>query len=163
MQSDRTDLFAYLDGLGIDATTVDHEPVFTVEESRHLHEAIEGAHTKNLFLTGKRGSLFLVVAKEDTKVDLKRLAAELGAGRFSFGKPELLAAVLGVEPGSVTPFALLHDGDGNVRVVVDAALSAYEKVSCHPLVNSATTTLRYADLLSFIRATGHEPEIKTLC
>ena len=65
-------------------------------------------HTKSLFLTNRDGSMVLAVAKDDTRVDLKALAKRLQAGRFSFGKGELLEAVLGVSPGSVTPLALVN-------------------------------------------------------
>ncbi len=69
--------------------------MFTVEQSAALRPSLPGAHTKNLFLTDKDGRMVLVVAKDDTRVDLKALAKRLGAGRFSFGKAELLEAVLG--------------------------------------------------------------------
>ena len=98
------DLFARLDDLGLETTTVEHEPVFTVEESRALRGTIPGGHCKSLFLKDKKGRFWLVVADEDRPINLKRLAKQLGAGNLSFAKPEALRAHLGVEPGSVTPF-----------------------------------------------------------
>ena len=109
MAADRRKFFARLEELGIASVTVEHEPVFTVEQSRALRETIPGAHTKNLFLADRDGRVALVVAKDDTRVDLKRVASRLGFGRLSFGKPELLGRLLGVTPGSVTPFALIND------------------------------------------------------
>lgn len=157
------DLAGYLADLGIDSTTVTHSPLHTVEESQALRGAIEGAHTKNLFLKDKKGRLFLVVAPEDAVVELKHLHVRIGAsGRLSFGKPDLLQEVLGVMPGSVTPFGLVNDHPPRVTVVLDAALMANETVNCHPLVNTATTTIRSADLLAFVRATGHEPLVIAL-
>lgn len=159
----RAKLFAYLEALGIASVTVEHEALFTVEQSQALRGTIPGAHTKNLFLRDKDGRLVLVVAKEDTKVDLKGLAKRLGLGRFSFGKPEQMKAVLGVEPGSVTALALMHEGSAALAaVVVDEALMAFAEVNCHPLDNRATTRLATADLLRFMRACGHEPEILPL-
>jgi len=156
------DLHAVLDGLGIVVTTTEHAPIHTVEESRRLRGAIPGVHTKNLFLKDDKGALFLVVALSTTRVDLKQLAKRLGAGRFSFGKPELLQEVLGVSPGSVTAFAIVNDTSQRVRVVVDANLLHYETVNCHPLENTATTNIARAELLRFIRACGHEPRIAEL-
>jgi Ala-tRNA(Pro) deacylase len=154
------DLAAYLAGLGIAATTIRHPPLFTVEQSRALRGEIPGAHTKTLFLKDKKDALFLVVALEDAPIDLKHLHGRIGAsGRLSFGRPDLLAATLGVVPGAVTPFGLVNDRPPRVNVVLDAALMAHDLVNCHPLVNTATTTLKSADLLVFIRATGHEPTI----
>jgi Ala-tRNA(Pro) deacylase len=162
MAADRTELFARLEALGIATTTVEHEPVFTVEQSASLRETLPGAHTKNLFLTDKDGRIVLVVAKNDTRVDLKALAAQLGSGRFSFGKRELLEAVLGVPAGSVTPLALINTSAACITVVVDAALLDFAEVNCHPLVNTATTRLATADLVRFIEACGHKPRILAL-
>jgi Ala-tRNA(Pro) deacylase len=162
MPIDRNTLFARLAELGIQTTTVEHPPVFTVEESAALRESLPGAHTKNLFLTDKDGRMVLVVAKDDTRVDLKALAKTLEAGRFSFGKAERLEAVLGVSPGSVTPLALLNESAAEVAVVVDETLTAFDEVNCHPLVNTATTRLATPDLIRFIKACGHEPLILPL-
>jgi Ala-tRNA(Pro) deacylase len=162
MAASRQDLFARLAELDIATTTVDHPPVFTVAESIDLERQIPGAHTKNLFLKDDRGALFLVVAMASTRVDLKLLSRALLAGRFSFGKPELLAEVLGVTPGSVTAFAIMNDTDQRVGVVIDADLLQHETINCHPLENTATTNIARADLLRFIRACGHEPRVVNL-
>lgn len=162
MVADCKTLNARLAALGIDTTTVEHEPVFTVEESAALRTSIPGAHTKNLFLTDTDGRMVLVTAKDDTRVDLKALAKKLGAGRFSFGKAERLAAVLGVSAGSVTPLALMNASAAGVTVVVDQALMDFAEVNCHPLENTATMRFATADLIRFIRACGHEPLILRL-
>ena len=158
----RRELFEKLAELGVETETVEHEPLFTVEESQALRGKIPGAHTKNLFLKCSKGSIWLVVAKEDTTVDLKGLAKHLGAGRFSFGKPELLLEILGVAPGAVTPFALINDRDKQLGLVLDQALMAHKRLNFHPLENSATTAIGRDDLLAFIRACGHEPAILAL-
>jgi len=163
MPSNRATLFARLEDLGIVSSTVEHAPLYTVEQSQALRGTIPGAHTKNLFLKDKDGRMALVVAKEDTKVDLKRLAKQLGLGRFSFGKPALMMAVFGIEPGSVTAFALVNETSQQLAaVVVDEALMDFAEVSCHPLVNSATTRLATKDLLRFMEACGHQPRILRL-
>jgi Ala-tRNA(Pro) deacylase len=153
-------LAAFLSGLGIATTTVGHAPLHTVEESRALRGVIPGAHTKNLFLKDKKDAIFLVVAPEDAVIDLKHLHNRIGAsGRLSFGRPELLLEKLGVVPGSVTPLGLINDRPPSVTVVLDAGLMESALINCHPLVNTATTTIGRDDLLAFIRATGHEPRI----
>ena len=136
--------------------------VFTVGQSAALRASLPGAHTKNLFLIDKDGRMVLIVAKDDTKVDLKGLAQRLGTGRFSFGKAELLEAVLGVSPGSVTPLALINPSAAAVAVVVDQALMDFAEVKCHPLENTATTRLAREDLIRFIEVCGHEPSILPL-
>jgi Ala-tRNA(Pro) deacylase len=157
------DLFGYLDRLGIAHPTVSHPAVFTVEEARASRGAVPGGHTKNLFLRDKKGALYLVVAPEDTTITLKSLHRLLGAtGRFSFGSAELLRETLGVEPGSVTPFAAINDTEGRVRVILDAAMMAHETLHYHPLRNTMTTTIARDDLVRFLAATRHEPRIVTL-
>ncbi|TAJ24418.1 MAG: prolyl-tRNA synthetase associated domain-containing protein [Reyranella sp.] len=150
-------LFARLDQLGIDHRTVEHPPVFTVEEAKALRGNLPGHHIKNLFLRNKKEEMWLVVALEDRAVDLKRLGERLGAGRFSFGSPDRLRRQLGVEPGSVTPLALINDADRVVRLALDRGLAEGGPVNAHPLTNTMTTALSGADLLRFFAATGHEP------
>ena len=160
MPASPDDLFAYLASLGIAVTTVDHPPLYTVEDSKTLRGQIAGGHTKNLFLKDRKGALFLVVLEEDAKVDLKRIHEIIGAnGKVSFGSAELLTEVWGVLPGAVTPFGAINDRDGRVSVVLDEALLENEVLNHHPLVNTKTTSIRREDLIAFLKATGHEPKI----
>lgn len=154
------DLLAYLEKLGIAVQTVEHPPLFTVEDSKALRGRIEGGHTKNLFLKDRKGNLFLIVAEEDTTIDLKKIHEIIGAqGKVSFGSADLLTEVWGVLPGAVTPFGAINDSEQRVSVVIDAALMDYEVLNHHPLVNTMTTSIRREDLVNFLKATGHEPRI----
>jgi Ala-tRNA(Pro) deacylase len=157
------DLTAFLAEIGVSIRTVSHPPLFTVGQSRALRGETAGAHTKNLFLKDKKGALYLIVAEESTAIDLKRLHTRIGAaGRLSFGKPEELYESLGVAPGAASVFGLINDRDRRVSVVLDAGLMASETVNCHPLINTATTSIGADDLLIFVKATGHEPLILAL-
>jgi Ala-tRNA(Pro) deacylase len=151
-------LFARLDALGIAHKTVEHPPVFTVEEAKALRGELPGAHIKNLFLRNKKEEMWLVVALEDRAIDLKRLGDVLGAGRLSFGSADRLKRTLGVEPGSVTPLALANDEAKLVRLALDRGIAGGGPVNAHPLVNTMTTALAPEDLLRFFAATGHEPK-----
>jgi Ala-tRNA(Pro) deacylase len=154
---DPQQLFACLDQLGIAHRTVEHPPVFTVEEAKALRGNLSGHHIKNLFLRNKKEEMWLVVALEDRAIDLKRLGDVLGAGRLSFGSADRLQRYLGVEPGSVTPLALANDQAHTVRLVLDRGIADGGPVNAHPLVNTMTTALAPADLLRFFEATGHTP------
>jgi Ala-tRNA(Pro) deacylase len=154
---DPQQLFARLDALGIAHRTVEHPPVFTVEEAKALRGDLPGHHIKNLFLRNKKEEMWLVVAIEDRTIDLKRLGERLGAGRLSFGSPDRLRRQLGVEPGSVTPLALVNDRDRVVRLALDRGLAEGGPINAHPLTNTMTTALSGPDLLRFFAATGHEP------
>jgi Ala-tRNA(Pro) deacylase len=92
-------------------------------------------------------------------VRLAELAGRLHAGRVSFASPARLERWLGVEPGSVTPFGLVHDPEGEVSVVVDRGLLGLGTLHFHPLVNTMTTAIAADDLLRFLDASGHPPEV----
>lgn len=159
-------LLARLEALGLAAETFSHPPLHTVEEARAWRAAqqaaggpaFDGGHCKNLFLKDKKKAFTLVVALEETPVRLQPLAKAIGAARVSFARPEHLLDMLGVTPGSVTPFALINDPEQAVRVVLDEALFSHETLYFHPLTNGMTTALSPAALLTFIRACGHAPE-----
>jgi Ala-tRNA(Pro) deacylase len=154
---DPQQLFFRLDQLGIAHRTVEHPPVFTVEEAKALRGNLPGHHIKNLFLRNKKEEMWLVVALEDRAIDLRRLGDVLGAGRLSFGSADRLKRYLGVEPGSVTPLSLANDEAHAVRLVLDRGVADGGPVNAHPLVNTMTTALTPADLLRFFEATGHTP------
>ena len=139
-------LFARLDALGIAHRTYTHAPVFTVEEAKALRGTLPGGHCKSLFLKDKKAGLWLVVALEECRVDLKALA-------------DRLVAVLGVKPGSVTPFAAINDPEARVTVVLQRAMLKHDPLNYHPLENDRTTAIAPGDLLRFLEASGHQPRI----
>lgn len=155
-------LLAYLAGLGLEVATHAHPPVFTVEESRALRGDLPGAHCKNLFLKDKKGRFWLLVAREDTRVELNRLPAILGTARLSFAGADALWAKLGVRPGSVTPFALINDRPPQVGVVLEQRLLEEPLLNFHPLSNDKTTALTPEALSRFIASCGHQPRILAL-
>jgi Ala-tRNA(Pro) deacylase len=156
------DLFARLDALGIAHATYRHPPLRTVAESVVLRGSLPGGHCKSLFLEDRKAGLWLVVVLEDRRLDLNGLSRRLGAPRFSFAGPDRMRAVLGVEPGSVTPFAVINPSAADVAVVLDAAMLRCEPLNYHPLVNTATTAIAAGDLLRFLAACGHHPHVVPL-
>lgn len=150
-------LMARLDALGIATETTEHPPVYTVEEAKAHRGQMHGAHSKNLFLKDKKGAMFLVTALEDRAVDLKDLRARLDSKPLSFASAERLMRHLGVEPGSVTPFALINDDAGSVRFALDRGMLDHDALNFHPLVNTATTRIAPQDLLAFLDAIDHPP------
>ena len=162
MPATENELFARLDALGIPHTTHRHPPVFTVAEAVSLRGALPGGHCKSLFLEDRGGGLWLVVVLEDRRLDLGGLARRLEAKRFSFASPERMRAVLGVEPGSVTPFALINDSAAAVAVVLDETMLRHDPLNYHPLANTATTAIAPGDLLRFLAGCGHAPRILAL-
>ena len=146
-------LYAALDRLGIAHRTVEHEAVFTVAESAPVKAALPGGHAKTLLVTDRR-TPFLIAALGSARVDLKRVARIVGArGRLSFAGPDALRETLGLTPGSVTPFGLLHEGASRIgSVVLDEALLTYDPVWFHPLRNTASTAVSPEGLERFCEA-----------
>ena len=155
----RADLFAFLDAHGVAHSTLDHPPVFRVEEGLEIKAALPGGHTKNLFLKDAKGQLWLISALGETAIDLKRLHTVIGSGRLSFGPEALMVQTLGVTPGSVTAFGLINDVEHRVRFVLDAALAQADPVNFHPLSNNATTAVSQDGLRRFLAALGITPLI----
>lgn len=139
-----------------------HAPVHTVEEAEGVRQSAgfpPGPHSKNLFLKDKKGALFLVTVEDTLKVDLKALQKHLGAARLSFGRAELLHDVLGVTPGSVTPFAVINNRQAQLTMVLDQTLADAEMMFAHPLLNTGTVGLAGRDLIAFLNAHAHPPII----
>jgi Ala-tRNA(Pro) deacylase len=156
------DVLARLDGLGIAVTTHHHPPLFTVEQSKELRGDLPGGHCKNLFLRDRKGRMWLVVCREDLRIDLKALGPMIGADRLSFGSADRLMRVLGVIPGAVSPFALINDTESQVTVILDKGMMALTPLNYHPISNEMTTAITPDGLMSFIRACGHEPKVVDL-
>lgn len=157
-------LLAHLEALGIQVQTTDHIPVFTVEESQKVSRDMTGGHIKNLFLRNRKEDMWLVTVEENRRVDLKALGEKLtgetgGNAKLSFGSADRLMTYLGVIPGAVTPFAVINDKGRKVKMVLDRHLLSCNPINAHPLVNFKTTAISPDDLLKFLEAEGHKPQL----
>jgi Ala-tRNA(Pro) deacylase len=152
-------LFADIAALDIEYALIEHEAVFTVEESSKLDRDIPGAHTKNLFLKDASGQYWLVTVPAQMRVDLKQLPHAIGCKRVSFGKADDMVRLLGITPGSVTPLAAINDATGEVVVVLHAGLLNAVRINVHPLRNSATIGLAPNELQKLLRHWDHAPAI----
>jgi Ala-tRNA(Pro) deacylase len=142
--------------LGISYVLYEHEAVFSVAESEKLDRELDGTPCRNLFLRDKKKNMFLVVAANETAVDLKKLQDVLDCGRLSFGSPDRLWQYLGVRPGSVCPFSVINDTNHQVQVILDAGMMQSDRVCYHPLLNTMTVSLTPEELLRFFDHTGHD-------
>lgn len=155
-------LLQLMDELNLKYRVYDHDPIFTVEEGLHLKDNIPGTHCRNLFLRDKKKKMFLVVAANETEIDLKKLPDLIDSGRLSFGSGDRLWENLGIRQGSVNPFCIVNDTDNNIRIILDAHMMAQPLVNYHPMDNAQTIGLSPDDLVTFIKSTNHEPEIVDL-
>lgn len=157
MNQQQKQLFDYFDSLGIAHTTYHHNPVFTCDEE--INVEIPAPPTKNLFLKDDKKRLWLISALQATKIDLKAVAKALDAKGLRFAQPELLREHLGVEPGSVTFFALINDQQKKVFPILDKKIFANDATCFHPLKNDATTVIASKDLIKFVEALGREYKV----
>ena len=152
----RSPVFDRLRSLGIHYELYEHPPVFTGEEAAAHWAGVPGAGVKNLFLRNKKGNRhYLVILGLDKEADLRHLARVIGDDRLSFGSPERLERYLGVEPGSVSPFGLIHDSTRSVRVIVDSDLRDAERLIFHPNDNTASVSISSADFVRFLEQQGN--------
>jgi Ala-tRNA(Pro) deacylase len=149
-------VYDVLEKLGISFTRHVHPPVFTVEQAEQHWKGVEGAHVKNLFLRNKKGNRHYLVILEHTKnADLRRLTEKLREDRLSFGSPERLKRILGLEPGSVSPFGLINDSQQEVSVVIDQDLKKAARVNFHPNINTVTVGISTVDFERFLAWAGN--------
>lgn len=153
---------------GISATFYRHPPVYTVDESQQLCADIPGYHVKNLVVKDKKGRIALATVGHEKRVDLKALAADLGMGRLSFLRAEAMTALLGVDPGSVTPLAVINapctdpEADPPLSLVLDSDLWDADLVAVHPLHNRATVTMTQANFRRALDAAGYRETQRTV-
>jgi Ala-tRNA(Pro) deacylase len=149
-------VYATLEALGIPYTTHTHPPVFNMADVEAHWSGIEGTKAKNLFLRNKKGDRhYLVILEVSKQADLRKLVRIVGDDRLSFGSPERLLATLGLTPGSVSPFGLIHEGSRAVRVVIDSDLRGAERLIFHPNINTASVGISGADLERFLAWRGN--------
>ena len=111
----------YLKKLGVEFREFKHKPVFTVEEAKKERtcENLRGVHSKNLFLKERKSRRFyLVVTPESKPLEIKKLEGVLG-DKLKFANDGDLKEILGVTPGSVSPFGLINDKSRKAKVIID--------------------------------------------
>ena len=144
-------VYDVLDAMGIAYSAHEHPPIFTGEAAAEHWKDIPGTGIKNLFLRNKKGDRhYLVILAVEKQADLRRLVTLIGDDRLSFGSPDRLMAHLGVTPGSVSVFGLIHAGAAPVQVIVDEDLRSAERLIFHPNDNRASVSISFADFERFL-------------
>ncbi|PYR94895.1 MAG: prolyl-tRNA synthetase associated domain-containing protein [Acidobacteria bacterium] len=156
-------VYAALDALGIRYERHEHPAVFTAEEAAVHWAALAATQCKNLFLRNKKGNRhYLVILEISKAADLKQIVKFVGDDRLSFGSPERLMNELGLTPGSVSPFGLINDHDGSVRVLIDADLRGADRLIFHPNINTASVVVSWQDLEKFLASRSNSVSVVTI-
>jgi len=83
----------------------------------------------------------------------------LNSSKLRFGSPELLKKHLGVDPGSVSLFAVVNDIGKVVELIIDSALWESNTFQFHPLINTSTLVISRDNIIQFLDKTGHDAQI----
>jgi Ala-tRNA(Pro) deacylase len=156
MTPQEQEVLARLDALAIPSTRYEHPPIDTAEAGEQYWSAIDAVHCKNLFMRNQKGTKhYLVILNYLKRANLRAVSDQVGDGKLSFASPERLMTHLRVTPGSVSPFALIHDAPHHIRVVLDRDLKSADRISFHPNINTATLVITWADFQRFLDACGN--------
>ena len=154
----KQDIYDFLKEKGIRHGVTEHGAVFNMEEL----DAVEMPHkdrlAKNLFVRDDRKeNYYLITVRGERRVDLKEFKRTFGTRHLTFAGEEDMKRLLGVLPGSVSPFGLLNDSEHKVRFFVDRSFMEDDGlIGIHPNDNTATVWMNFEDLLSIIREQGNE-------
>ncbi len=153
MTAEERPVYERLEALGIPFTRHEHPAIATAEAGAEHWAGIDAVHCKNLFMRNQKGSrYYLVILNYLKRANLRGISDQVGDGKLSFASPERLMNELGLTPGSVSPFGLIHDSDHSVKVVLDRELRTATRISFHPNINTATVVIAFADFLRFLEA-----------
>lgn len=148
---------------GIDYTLYEHPAFFSVGDSENWEKnngKIEGMDCKTLFLKEKKtNNLYLIPMNAHKKADLKQLRKNIEVKEWSFAKEEDLVKYLGVTPGSVTPFGLINDFEKEINLILDKDIINTDKVIFHPLINTASLTVKTKDFIKFIEKLRYDYKV----
>lgn len=151
----KKELYDFLNKKGIVYETVEHMPVYTIDEIPEEGILYPDQIAKNLFVRDdKKQNYYLITVRKDRKVNLKEFQKQFETRRLSFASENDLMEKLKLSKGSVTPFGLLNDDERKVQFYIDRELVAGQ-VGIHPMENTATVWIDGKDLLSIIKEHGN--------
>lgn len=153
--------YAYLDGLDIEYTRVDHDAAATIADCELVDGELGTKMCKNLFLcNSQKTTFYLLLMPGDKHFKTKEVSHSLGISRLSFAPEEYLYSLMGLCPGAVTVLGLINDKDKSVNLLIDKDIMAQEYLGCHPCVNTASLKIKMSDILEkFLPSTGHTPTV----
>jgi len=149
-----------LETSGLPYRVIEHAAVFHVGDEPP--QLVGFPMTKNLLLKDRStGQVYMVVMEGEKRLDISALAAQLGStkNRLQFVKFDEVEATVGVPPGHVSIFNLLNREAEAVKIVFDEALLQKSEIGFHPNVNTATVAMKPADVITFLTAHDHDPQI----
>jgi Ala-tRNA(Pro) deacylase len=152
-------LYAKLEELNIDYEHYAHPPAPTIDEAIKYWKDLDATHCKNLFFRNHKGNRhYLVILDHKQDLNIRDLEQRLKQGKLTFASPKRMMKYLGIEPGSVSPLALIHDKEHHVHLFLDENLKNSKSISFHPCINTASLVIKYDDFMKFLKHLGNSWE-----
>lgn len=148
-------IYNVLKELNIEYNEISHKAITTIEEAKLIEHNLEVIGTKTLFLKDKKKNFYLLVLEENKKANLKELESFLQTKNLKFANTDNIKEILEIEPGAITPLAIINDHNNKTKVILDKDLNN-SKILVHPDTNTKTMSLNYIDLIKLIEYTNHE-------
>jgi len=159
MRDVEKEVFAFLDGIGVEYRAIHHEPVRTMEDCEEIDRRLGAGVPKNLLLTPRNKSAYYLLLLRDKAVfKTASISKQVGSARLSFAGEEDMMRLISTKPGAVSPMGLLFDEERQVTLLIDRALRGEEKLAFHPSVNTASFSVSGRDFFEkILPAMGREP------
>ena len=153
----QSELLQFLEENNIRFELTSHPAAFSMNEERDYTLPHPEADAKNLFVRDdKKRNYYLLTVRGNKRVNLKEFKRKHQTRSLSFASASDLEKYLHLTPGSVTPFGLLHDSDNHVQFYLDEDFLKDEALlACHPMINTATITLKTSSLIHLLEENGH--------
>ncbi len=152
----KAEILQYLSDKNIPYTKYEHPPIFSVEDGDKSNVPNREKVIRNLFLCdAKKKNYYLVSLFGHKAIKLKELSEKIPSKRLSFASPQAMNEMLQVQPGSVTPLAILNNDAKNILMIFDKQLQ-HQIIGMHPMENTATIFLQFDDLYNLLLPHGNE-------
>lgn len=152
-------VFDFLDRHGITYTWYEHPEAPTIEIARNYWQDDGSKHCKNLFFRNHKGDRhYLVVFDSAQNLAIHDLEHRLRQGKLTFASEQRMERLLGLRPGSVSPFGLINDTENHVHLFMDRNLEHFEAYSFHPNDNRFTVVIPRGEFMKYLAAVGNSYE-----
>lgn len=158
---DKQEIYDLLEERNIRYEVTEHKAVYTMADLSEIEIPYPEADAKNLFVRDdKKRNYYLITVKGNKRVDLKEFRNRNHTRPLSLAPESDLMDIMGLTPGSVTPFGALNDEGRRVKVFIDRELTGSPGlIGVHPNDNTATVWLRTEDLAALIKEHGNQVEL----
>src|SRR3989338_9697791 len=142
----RMKLFKIFKELSLTFTEHQHQAMHTCEESKNIKITFPGIPNKTLFLKDiKNNKYFLAIIPCQARLNFEKISRQFSCARLTFAVSRELKEILGLYPGSVSPFGLIHNTNFFIQFMIDKKIWDEKYVQFHPCINTSTIVMKTKD------------------